>query len=259
MATFFDKTQRLNLPADSLTWDDLGNAPYQTWDNWTGWYQNLNDSSTTFSVQTPILDAQAQITGVPVIRLRVVRDGDVRTTGTFITGKPSYLIEAGNASDLSDAVSTTISKDTSPNYVTLGSKRYYRVTATINTGSNAAPNGVAEFVVTPYTEFTTENVNIDTSTVDDGSSVTRTISLLRKYSDVIICNFTPVDTITDDQGYIANPNPVMPIYKLESSTRDSITISVKTPSGVETDGTVDIEIKGLPEASVRDDGNVTIQ
>ena len=43
---FFDNSQKIYLPKDSLTWADLGNSPYATWDNWANWYQNLTTSTT---------------------------------------------------------------------------------------------------------------------------------------------------------------------------------------------------------------------
>ena len=52
---FFDASQGIYLPKDSLTWNDLNTSPYATWDNWTRWYQNLS-ASTTVEFTTDIID-----------------------------------------------------------------------------------------------------------------------------------------------------------------------------------------------------------
>ena len=85
---FFDASQGIYLPKDSLTWNDLNTSPYATWDNWTRWYQNLS-ASTTVEFTTNIIDFGSSTTVVPLITITTARDGDPDADTFFLDSKPS--------------------------------------------------------------------------------------------------------------------------------------------------------------------------
>lgn len=281
---FFDKSQQIYLPKDTLTWDDLASAPYTGgWDSWTGWYQNLS-GSTEVEFTTDIIDFGSSATVLPLATVFVARDGG--GDPSLSTDYPTILIEGSDVSDLSSGVSSiTLTKDTSPNYTSIGKHRYYRFTFTINSGTNSTPQGFTGFNINLDTTGITEVIeNFDTSTVDDGSSVDRTISTRNTYSAIKYVGITPVSTITDTvvsgvsggtalyvaDGYVATGYTVgsvgtvststittVPLSQFVSSTTNSITVRLFKPNtGVEIDATVDILVRGLGSASIDSNGNL---
>jgi hypothetical protein len=282
---FFDAGQGIYLPKDSLTWDDLGSAPYSTWDNWTGWYQNLS-TSTTVEFTTDIIDFGSEATVLPLITITTLRDGTTSTAAFLEDDKPSITIEGSNVANMSSGVSSiTLTKDTDPYFSTIGKFRYYRFTFNINSGINTAPQGFTGFDITLDTEPQEEIVeNFDTSTVDDGSSTTRVVPLRKIYSSVNYVGITPTLTITDDEEtagggiYVAdnyvNSDYVssdasteitittLPLGRFVSANTNSvvsttITIQLLKPNtGEDVNSTVDLLVKGLPLAAMDIAGNV---
>jgi len=281
---FFDQSQQIYLPKDNLTWDDLGSAPYTAgWDSWTGWYQELS-AATEVEFTTDIIDFGASATVLPLATVFVARDGGGDTS--LSTDYPTILIEGSDVSDLSSGVSSiTLTKDTSPNYVSIGQKRYYRFTFTINSGTNTTPQGFTGFNINLDTKGIEEVIeNFDTSTVDDGSSVDRTISTRQTYSAINYVGITPLSTITDTvvsgvsggtalyvaDGYVATGYTVgsvgtvststittVPLSQFVGSTNNTITLRLFKPNtGVEIDATIDILVKGLGSASIDSNGNL---
>lgn len=276
---FFDSSQGIYLPKDSLTWDDLNTSPYATWDNWTNWYQNLS-SSTTVEFTTDIIDFGAAATVLPLASVFTGRDGG--TGNVFLTdNSPTITIEGSNVSDLSSGVSSiTLTRTDDPIYSSIGRFRYYRFTFTINSGINTAPQGFTGFNINLDTSGLEEVIEeFDTSTVDDGSSTTRVIPTRNTYSAITYAGITPTTTITDDEetvsgglyvadgfvvsGYVdsdastAVSITTLPLARFVSSTTNSITVSlVKPNTGDDTNATIDVLIKGLGGCAIDVEGNL---
>jgi len=282
---FFDSSQGIYLPKDSLTWDDLNTSPYATWDNWTNWYQNLS-ASTTVEFTTDIIDFGSKATVLPLITISTLKDGTTDTQAFLADDKPSITIEGSDVANMSSGVSSiTLTKDTDPFYSTIGAFRYYRFTFNINSGINTAPQGFTGFDITLDTEPQEEIVeNFDTSTVDDGSSTTRVIPLRKIYSSVNYVGITPTATITDDEettgggtyvaadyvatDYVSSDEATaitittLPMGRFVSANTNSvvsttITIQLLKPNtGDDVNSTVDVLVKGLPLSSIDVNGNV---
>ena len=259
-AGFFDRSQLLVLPSGFLTWDDLGNSPYGTWASWTRYYQDLNASTTTMTFVSEIFDAGSEVKGVPIISLTTGLDGSPNSAGTFISGKPTYTIEASNNSNMTSAVSTTLSKDTDPYFDFLGSYRYYRVSVEINVGSNTAPQGMAGITLAISRKTKQEVINeFVTSTVDDGSTVTRTIPTSNTYSKILSVTTTSRTAAEDTDGYVTFGNSVPPLIQLTSASTNSFTLKLtKHNSGAETDATIDAVVLGFPRVGVTSNGNINL-
>ena len=181
---FYDASQDLYLPKDGLQWSDLGSAPYQTWDSYTTWYKELS-SSTELEYTSDIIDMGSNKKIFPLILLTVLRDGATSTSGSFGADFPKIVIEGSVNSDMSSATSVTLTRTSSPNYTSVGSKRYYRVTTTINSGSNPTPQGLRGISISLLTEAIEEVIEgFNTSDVDDGSTVNRTIPTAQTYGVV---------------------------------------------------------------------------
>ena len=285
---FFDASQGIYLPKDSLTWDDLNTSPYATWDNWTRWYQNLS-SSTTVEFTSDIIDFGQSTTIVPIITLNTARDGDTTASTFFLDSKPSILIEASDVSDLSSGVSSiTLTRDDFL-FTSLGKKRYYRFTFNINSGINTAPQGFTGFDITLDSEPQTEVIEqFDTSTVDDGSTSNRIIPLRKNYNAITYVGITPRTTISDTEeeistglyvaaNYVADSYVVgseasstevsittLPMARFVGATvggfdigDDKITISLVAPNtGDDVNATVDCFVSGLPNVGMNAEGNV---
>ena len=284
---FFDASQGIYLPKDSLTWNDLNTSPYATWDNWTRWYQNLS-ASTTVEFTTDIIDFGSSTTVVPLITITTARDGDPNAAVFFLDNKPSITIEGSDVADMSSGVSsTTVDRDNFA-YTNIGKFRYYRFTFNINSGINTAPQGFTGFDITQDTEAQTETIeNFNTATVDDGSSTTRVIPLRKKYSSVQYVGITPRTTISDTEeeistglyvaaNYVADSYVVgseasstettittLPIARFAGANTSSIvdtsiTIQLIAPNtGDDVNATVDVLVHGLPLVGMDIEGNIT--
>lgn len=284
---FFDVNQQIYLPKDTLTWDDLASSPYTGgWDSWTGWYQNLSGSpDTEVEFTTDIIDFGASATVLPLATVFVARDG-TDATPFLDTDYPEIQIEGSDVANMSSGVSSiTLTKDTDPAYSSIGKFRYYRFTFTINSGTNTTPQGFTGFNINLDTKGLEEVIeNFDTSTVDDGSSVDRTISTRNTYSAINYVGITPTSTITDtrvsgtsgatslyvadayvatgyfvgDTGSITTSTiTTVPLSQFVSSTTNSITVRLFKPNtGTEIDATIDILIKGLGGSAIDAEGNL---
>lgn len=283
---FFDASQGIYLPKDSLTWNDLNTSPYATWDNWTRWYQNLS-SSTTVEFTTDIIDFGSSTTTVPLITITTARDGDPDADVFFLDDKPSITIEGSNVANMSSGVSsTTVDRDNFA-YTNIGKFRYYRFTFNINSGINTAPQGFTGFDITQDTEAQTETVeSFDTATVDTGGT-TRIIPLRKKYSSVQYVGITPTTTITDAEEEISTGLYMVDDYVASSYVSGSATSSTETTittlpmarfagantssivsttitiqliapnTGDDVNATVDCLVHGLPLVGMNAEGNLT--
>lgn len=286
---FYDSTQDLYLPKDSTTWADLTPGNSLSWDEWTGWYQNLT-SSTELEYNSDIIDFGYEKKVYPLILITALRDGATDTAASFGADFPKIKIEAGNASNLSDATSITLTRTSNPTYTGLGSKRYYRVTVTINSGLNTAPQGLRGIEIRLLTDALTETIEgFNTSTVDDGSTTARVIPTNNTYSDISFVGITPTSEITDtvvtgvssdgsslvlyvttgyvNTGYfvgdvgsstVTTSNVTIPpmVRKVSTST-NSFTIQVYKPNTAEdTNCTIDAFVSGLPPVAMDVNGNV---
>jgi len=283
---FRDEGQGAYVPKDTLTWTNLDTSPYATWDNWTSWYQNLT-SSTTLALTTDIFDAGSAIEVIPVFTLSTGLDGDLGTPVTFDTSnedKPTYLIEGSANSDMSSATTITLTRTSAPNYTSIGKFRYWRVTVTIHTGTNAAPNAITGLGFRSLTALQEEVVNgFNTTGGDDGSSRIRTIPLALTYSSIKFVGITPTTVVSDTnvtgtsslgnyvqldyfaEGYTVQSGgavsstaiSIPPITRLVETDPQSVGIELYEPnSGDETDATIDLFVKGFPIVKILDDGSI---
>jgi len=286
---FYDRTQDLYLPKDSTTWADLTPAASKSWDQWTSWYQTLS-GSTTLEYTTDILDFGYAHKVYPVIIITTLRDGLLTATGYSPADKPVITIEAGNQSDLSDATSITMTRTSNPEFVGLGSKRYYRVTVNIDTGTNSTPKGFRSIDVSLLTDAIEETVeNFNTASYDDGSTALRTIPTNFTYSDISFVGITVKSTITDtvvtgvssdgstviyyvasgyvNTGYFVGDSgtstattstiTTVPLVRLDSANTNSFTIQCYKPNtAAECDIIGDAYIRGLPNVAMNNEGNL---
>jgi hypothetical protein len=283
---FYDDNQRIYLPKDTLTWTDLNTSPYATWDNWTSWYQNLS-ASTTLEFTTDIIDFGRSAKVTPTVILRTGLDGETGTAMTFDSSnedKPAITIEGSNNSDMSSATSVTLTRTSSPTFSSVGAKRYYRVTVNINSGTNAAPNGIIGIQVSLDTTEVTETIQeFNTATVDDGSTANRTIPTGNTYSDITYVGITPRTNVSDTnvtgtsssgnyvqldyyaEGYTVQSGgsvttaavTMPPLSQLVSTSTNSFVISLfEANSGDDTNATVDCHVRGLQGTVISADGNL---
>jgi hypothetical protein len=259
---FYDGAQDLYLPKDSNTWADLTGG----WDTYTGWYQNLS-ASTELEWTSNIIDFGYQHKVYPKI-----------------------TIEAGNASDLSDATSIVMTRTSNPTYTGLGAKRYYRVTITINSGTNSQPQGMRGIEIRLLTDAITETIEqFDSSTVDDGSTTSRVIPTNSTYSDISFVGVTPTTLVEDtvvtgvssdgsslilyvatgyvNTGYfvgdvgsstVTTSNiSIPPLVQLVATSTDSFTIRIFKPNtAADTNCTFDAFVSGLPPVAMDVNGNL---
>jgi len=281
---FFDSSQGIYLPKDSLTWTDLNTSPYATWDNYTNWYQNLDNASTTVEFTSDTIDFGSSRTVLPLITITGLRDGTTAAELDFYSGKPIITIEGSDNSDMSSATSVVIPGRDAP-YDGMVKKRYYRITFNINSGGNTTAQGFTGFNIVLSTDPLEEVLEgFDTSTVDDGSSITRTISTANSYSAITYVGFTPRATISDTEeivstglymvaDYVATDYvegsasaltsvsiTTLPLAQVVSTTTNSITLRVLAPNtGDEVDCSADILVRGLPNAAIDVNGNLIKQ
>lgn len=282
---FYDNNQDLYLPKDSNTWADLTGG----WDTYTGWYQTLS-SSTELEYTSNIIDFGYAHTVFPVIKITVRRDGSPDTGAVFGTGFPEFTIEGSNASDMSGATSVTVDKDSTPTYTGVGAKRYYRVTVKINSGTNAAPQGLKGIEIALLTDAIEETIeSFDTSTVDDGSTTTRIIPTQNTYSSISYVGITARSEITDtvvtgvssdgssvilyvvagyvNTGYFVGDSgtstattsniQIVPLTRLISTATNSFSIQIYKPNTAEdTNSVIDAYIRGTPPVAVDVNGNL---
>lgn len=279
---FYDSNQNIYLPKDTLTWTNLNTSPYATWDNWTSWYQNLS-ASTTVEFTSDIIDFGANKTVVPFINVFTQVDGGT-DSATFGSDKPAITIEGSVNSDMSSATSVTLTRTSNPNFTSLGAKRYYRVTVNIDSGTNAAPQGITGIDINLDGDTISEEIeNVNTSTYDDGSSVTRTIPTRQQYTAINYVGVTPTSTVTDTnatgtsapgnyvqldyvaEGYFTESTAsittssvtIVPLIQLVSTDTQAFTIRLFKPNtGDETDCQIRALVKGLPLAAQDTNGNV---
>lgn len=285
---FYDSTQDLYLPKDTLTWADLGESTYGSWDSYTTWYKELT-SSTELEYSSDIIDFGFAKKIYPVVIITVRTDG-TNTAPSFGADFPKIKIEAGAASDLSDATSITMTRTSNPAYTGLGSKRYYRVTVTINSGTNTAPQGFRGIEIRLLTDAITETIEgFNTTTVDDGSTTTRVVPTNNSYSDISFVGVTPTSEVTDtvvtgvssdgsslilyvatgyvNTGYfvgdvgsstVTTTNvTIPPMVRLVSTGTNSFTLQVYKPNTAEdTNCTLDAFVSGLPPVAIDTDGNL---
>lgn len=286
---FYDKHQDLYLPKDSTTWADLTPGNSLSWDEWTGWYQNLS-ASTELEYNSNIIDFGFSKKIYPVVIVTALKDGNTTEAAEFTSDFTKIKIEAGDASDLSDATSVTLTRTSNPAYTGLGAKRYYRVTVTINSGTNSEPQGLRGIEIRLLTDAITETIEeFDTSTVDDGSTTARVIPTNKTYSSISFVGITPRTEITDTvvtgvsddgstltfyvvTGYVqtgyfvgdlgqqtvtTSNISIPPIIRKVSSSTDSFTIQVYKPNTADdTNCTIDAQVVGLPPVSIDINGNL---
>ncbi len=283
---FFDVGQQVYLPKDTLTWADLGSSPYQTWDSYTTWYKNLT-SSTTVAFTSAIIDFGRSAKIVPNIQLSTAKDGSLEESITLDSSNddiPTILIEGSDNSDMSSATSVTLTRTSSPTFSSLGAKRYYRVTITINSGVNTAPQGISGINIDLNTTLSEEVIeSFNTATVDDGSTTTRVVPTNNAFTDIQFIGITPRTEVSDtvvtgtgtvslyvasgyvNTGYFVGDTSSVstgsitsvPLARCVSKSTNNFTIQVYLPNNAtDTNGTFDFLVKGLPEVAITSDGNL---
>jgi hypothetical protein len=194
------------------------------------------------------------------------------------------LIEASNNSDMSSASSTTLTRTSNPAFTGLGSKRYYRVTVTINSGINSAPQGFKAIGISLLSDAVEETIE-----GWDTSASGKTIATKNTYSSISYVGTTPLTTITDtvvtgvssdgssviyyvasgyvNTGYFVGDSgsssatvsniTTIPLIQVVSKSTGSFVVEVYKPaSGDNTDVTLDAYVRGLPPVAMNVDGNV---
>lgn len=283
---FFDVGQQVYLPKDTLTWADLGSSPYQTWDSYTTWYKNLT-SSTTVAFTSAIIDFGRSAKIVPNIQLSTAKDGSLEESITLDSSNddiPTILIEGSDNSDMSSATSVTLTRTSNPTFSSLGAKRYYRVTITINSGVNTAPQGISGINIDLNTTLSEEVIeSFNTATVDDGSTTTRVVPTNNAFTDIQFIGITPRTEVSDtvvtgtgtvslyvasgyvNTGYFVGDTSSVstgsitsvPLARCVSKSTNNFTIQVYLPNNAtDTNGTFDFLVKGLPEVAITSDGNL---
>lgn len=285
---FYDSSQRLYLPKDTLTWTDLNTSPYATWDNWTSWYQNLTSSSTV-QFTTDIIDfgRSAKVTPTVIVKTSVdgnTNSGDPITFDSSNEDKPAITIEGSDNSDMSSATSVALTRTSNPTYTSVGKKRYYRVTVNIDAGTNAAPHGIVGIQVDLDTTEIEETIQeFNTATVDDGSTANRTIPTVNTYAGITYVGITPRTNVSDTnvtgtsslgnyvqldyyaEGYTEQSGgsvstsavTMPPLAQLVSTSTNSFVVSLfEANSGDDTNATVDFLVKGLEGRTITADGNL---
>lgn len=283
---YYDAGQDLYLPKDTTTWADLTNG----WQTYSTWYQTLS-ASTELEYTSDIIDLGFSHAVFPLITITVRRDGNPAITASYGEEFPEITIEASNSSDMAGAVSVTMTRTSAPVFTGLGSKRYYRVTTTINSGTNTTAQGFHAINIALLTDAIDETIEqFDTSTVDDGSTAIRRIPTRQTYSTITYAGITPRTTITDtvvtgissdgstvvfyvatgyvNTGYfvgdvgsssatVSNITTV-PLVRLDSTGINFIDIQLYKPNtALEADAVVDVYVKGLPPTAMDVNGNIT--
>jgi len=277
---FYDTSQNIYLPKDSLTWTDLGNSPYQTWDNYTSWYQNIA-SDTTVAFTSAIIDFGRNAKVIPTVTIVTGKDGNTSEAITLDSSNeniPTILVEGSVNSDMSSASTVTLTRTSAPTYTSLGAKRYYRVTVTLNAGTNSAPQGLTGLNIELNTNTSEEILEgIDTSDYDDGSSATRTITTNNTYTDIQYVGITPTSTVSDTvvtgtgsvslyvassyvtTGYFVGDTSSVttssitsvPLARCVSKSTNNFTVQIYLPNNAtETDGVFDFMVRGLPQSKI---------
>ena len=288
---FYDASQDLYLPKDTLTWTNLGSSPYQTWNSYDTWYKNLS-SSTTVAFTSETIDFGRSAKVFPLITLTVLRDGATDTAGSFGSeATPQIAIEGSDNSDMSSATTVTMTRASANNTFTgLGAKRYYRVTVTIDSGTNTEPQGFRGVNIVLLTDAIEEVItDFNTATVDDGSTQLRSIPTAQTYSDISFVGITPKTEITDtvvtgvssdgssaifyvvsgyvNTGYFVGDTgtttvttsnvELPPLVRLVSTGNSNFTVQVYKPNTAEdTNVTLDALVKGLPQVAMDINGNI---
>ena len=142
------------VPAQSITWGDLGSSPYGSWSNWTSW--KIEDVDPTISLQ--IDDDQGSVGfRTPVLIHRY--DGDISVnlkisdTGTFTGEETAY----------------NFAFETPTSYV---AGRYYRWTITVTTDSNTTRPVLYSY----FTRYTADLIEEIKNDVDVFASTLTSIS-----------------------------------------------------------------------------------
>tara|TARA_Y100001937_G_scaffold121083_1_gene179337 strand:+ start:942 stop:1811 length:870 start_codon:yes stop_codon:yes gene_type:complete len=283
---FFDVGQQVYLPKDTLTWANLGSSPYGSWDSYTTWYKNLTSSSTV-AFTSAIIDFGRSAVVVPNITLSTAKDGNLTESITLDSSNeniPQFQIEGSDNSDMSSATSVTLTRTSNPDFTSLGAKRYYRVTTTIDAGSNTSPNAISGINIDLNTTTEEEIIeSFNTATVDDGSTTARVIPTNNTFTDITFVGITPRTEVSDtvvtgtgtvslyvasgyvNTGYfVGDASSVstgsitsVPLARCVSKSTNNFTIQVYLPNNAtDTNGTFDFLVKGLPTASINDEGNL---
>jgi hypothetical protein len=275
---FYDKTQDLYLPKDSTTWAGLTSD----WSTYTGWYQSLS-SVTELEYTSDIIDLGYSHQIYPLITITALTDG-ANTAPSYGAEYPEVLIEGSNNSDMSSASSITLTRTSNPEFVGLGSKRYYRVTVTINTGSNNAPQGFKSIGIKLLSDAIEETIEGWVTSVSG-----KTVATKNTYSSISYVGTTPLTTITDtvvtgvsddgssvilyvatgyvNTGYFVGDTgsssatvtsiTTIPLIQVVSKSTDSFVVEVYKPvSGDNTNVTLDAYVRGLPQVALDINGNV---
>lgn len=275
---FYDKTQDLYLPKDSTTWADLSGG----WSTYTGWYQTLS-GSTELEYTSDIIDLGYSHAVFPLITITALRDG-VQTAPSYGADFPEIFIEGSNNSDMSSATTITLTRTSNPDYTGLGAKRYYRVTVTINSGTNSAPQGFRAISISLLSDAIEETIE-GWNTSASG----KTVSTRLTYSSISYVGTTPLTTITDtvvtgisgdgssviyyvatgyvNTGYFVGDSgsssatvssiTTIPLIQVVSKSTNSFVLEVYKPvSGDLTDVTLDAYVRGLPPVAMDVEGNV---
>ena len=274
----FDIRNDLYVPFEPNTWSGLTLG----WNFYTTWYQLLS-GVTELEYTSDTIDLGYSHKIYPLITVTALTEVD-GVAASYLADYPRILIEGSNNSDMSSASSITLTRTSNPEFVGLGSKRYYRVTVTINTGSNNAPQGFKSIGIKLLSDAIEETIE-----GWDTSASGKTIATKNTYSSISYVGTTPLTTVTDtvvtgvssdgssviyyvasgyvNTGYFVGDSgsssatvtsiTTIPLIQVVSKSTGSFVIQVYKPaSGELTDVTLDAYVRGLPPVAMNVDGNV---
>ena len=230
------------VPVSNVTWANLTNSPYGSWDQWTAWDGGVPKDIT---ITTDSLDF-GRVDNINV-------ELEIEATGSVTT---SIQHSEDNASFTTATVSDSV--------VQGFSARFVRAVITV-TGANARIDKIFAKITN---ETIQEQLQVNTGTLE-GSNVAREINLRKAYSKVIGINglaqssgpYVATDYVASDyvEAGEALFISVGNIDGTDSAGELAPTIAVFDKDGNNEDATVFLTVTGLPQMVKDTDGNIKIQ
>lgn len=206
------------LPADNVTWADLGSSPYASWSNWTSWHPSPKD------IQVTVVDDQLR-KDYRIPTLDVESEGEltvalaVSDTGAFSGEETSVSLTTGV---------TTPAPQT----------RYYQYTITVTTDSNTPLPYIGAYRTGYNQELRTEILNdVDVPALPIDSTGFRLV-------DTTIGTVRNVQATALQGGLYVNEGYVLSNYSMQDYLRTPETITndgVSFDTGISKFGTGSID------------------
>lgn len=235
------------VPTGGITWADLGSSPYGSWANWT----NFNPSPNNIQIEI-LVDSEVIANRSP--NLTYTGEGEVTVS-----------LEYGSEvdSNLNILSGTTINFVQGTTY-SVPQARYYLWTVTVTTDSNLT----LPTLTFPDAGFTTALLDDIQSDVDT-STLTGTIDAREIDTDIgVAIDFIATahqEGVTYSSGQLQDRVYAVPDDYIFQENAVIVNIVSKTPptircfdlNGESIDAVIDLQITGLPEIQLTDDGVVS--